>query len=374
MINYNLLKNICNNILQKYYPLNYHFENIYNLSHFKIISQNWNQYLPFHFNLEGNIIDGEYRNYKIINIITKTNEKYTYKKFIELTVSILPNYYNPYIDRNKFLILLYVYNNIHFVNIKNMIIKKKDEIINIPIKYTNKPNYHIEWNISLKSGKINKKNHFYFSSFNVYQNQKELKKEMMQLFINRDKYKSIHFHLDNNGGGDIVPAHLILRCLTGKKEKWMKNIKKYLHNKKIVEWNCWKEEDKNSPNYQAVKYLDLDFIPDYQTKYNGKIYLYMNSSNGSAAWFFITYLIYAFSNNIKRFYKKCYGKILKFGTIDKNSNLVLRGISGTTSGDGNSKNIQYKNIMIECPTEQFISCSIKDKDWNRYWIQSKKKT
>jgi len=41
---------------------------------------------------------------------------------------------------------------------------------------------------------------------------------MMRLFINRDKYKSIHFHLDNNVDGDIVPSHLILRCLTGKKE------------------------------------------------------------------------------------------------------------------------------------------------------------
>ena len=122
MINYHLLQNICNDILQKYYPMESNFENIYNLFHFKIISQNWNQYLPFHFNLEGNIIDSQYKNYKIINIITKTDEIYTYKQFIKLTTSILPNYYNPCIDRNKFLILLYVYNNIHFLNIKNMII------------------------------------------------------------------------------------------------------------------------------------------------------------------------------------------------------------------------------------------------------------
>ena len=95
----------------------------------------------------------------------------------------------------------------------------------------------------------------------------------------------------------------------------------------------------------------------------------MNVNNGSAAWFFITYLIYAFSNNIKRFNKRCYGQILKFGYIGKNSNLILKGISGNTSGDGNSKNIKYKNIIIECPTEQFISCSIKNKDLNRYWIE-----
>ena len=45
---------------------------------------------------------------------------------------------------------------------------------------------------------------------------------MDRLIKNRDKYKSIHFHLDNNGGGDNIPGHLILRCLVGKKEKWMK--------------------------------------------------------------------------------------------------------------------------------------------------------
>ena len=45
---------------------------------------------------------------------------------------------------------------------------------------------------------------------------------MTRLFANRDNYKTIHIHLDNNGGGDLVPVHLILRCLCGKKEKWMK--------------------------------------------------------------------------------------------------------------------------------------------------------
>jgi len=90
----------------------------------------------------------------------------------------------------------------------------------------------LRWNNKIKH-KIEKDNHFYFSSFNIVNNKKELKKELMRLFINRDKYKSIHFHLDNNGGGDIVPAHLIIRCLVGKKESWMKNIKKITKSKKI---------------------------------------------------------------------------------------------------------------------------------------------
>ena len=46
----------------------------------------------------------------------------------------------------------------------------------------------------------------------------------------------------------------------------------------------------------------------------------MSSVNGSSAYYFITYIIYAFGQNIK------------FGTIDKNSQLVLHGNSATSSG------------------------------------------
>jgi hypothetical protein len=50
--------------------------------------------------------------------------------------------------------------------------------------------------------------------------------------------------------------------------------------------------------------------------------------------------------------------------------LKLIGHSGTTSGDCNAIMVKYKNIEINCPTQQFISCSIKECDWNRFWIQS----
>ena len=93
----------------------------------------------------------------------------------------------------------------------------------------------------------------------------------------------------------------------------------------------------------------------------------MDKQNGSATWFFITYLIYAFANKIKRYSKKCFGKIIKYGSINSKK-LFLLGHSGTTSGDGNAITIKYKNININCPTEQFISSSIKKYDWNRYWI------
>jgi hypothetical protein len=151
----------------------------------------------------------------------------------------------------------------------------------------------------------------------------------------------------------------------------MKKIAKIIKDGYILsfeEWDCWAEENKDSPNCDVVKKLNLNTLSKYNTKYNGKIYLHMNKQNGSAVWFFITYLIYSFSTKIHRFSKKCYGRTVKYGKIESDQ-LILLGHSGTTSGDGNSITIKYdNNINIECPTQQFISCSIKKYDWNRFWI------
>jgi hypothetical protein len=49
--------------------------------------------------------------------------------------------------------------------------------------------------------------------------------------------------------------------------------------------------------------------------------------------------------------------------------LFLLGHSGTTSGDGSQIIVKYNHFKILCPTEQFISCSIKKYDWNRFWIK-----
>ena len=149
--------------------------------------------------------------------------------------------------------------------------------------------------------------------------------------------------------------------------KPIKKIKKLSSGKTMIEeWDCWKEEE--GPNEEVVNKLNLNLLPNYETKYNGKVYVHMTRQNGSSPWFFITYLIYAFGGKIKRLQKKCYGQTIKYGSIEKNKQLVLLGQSGTTSGDGNSIETKYKNINIECPTEQFISCSVLKSDWNRFWI------
>lgn len=370
IIKYNDLIKKINNVLHNNYPIK--VNNLSDLSHFFILSNDWNKFLPFEINIDGEILSNEYKKYQIIKVIT--NKKYNWNDFILLYVSLLNKMYNPCIDTNKFIYLLHTYNFIDILNIKTIIAKKNNEIINININYITNKSYKLNWTNEIILNKINESNHFYFDSFSISNNSKKIRTELLRLFKNRDKFNNIHFHLDNNGGGDIVPAHLILRCLVGKKEKWMKNIKKIKTNKNIVEWDCWAEETKNNYNYDAVKELklDLDNFPNYKTKYTGKIYLHMTKDNGSSAWFFITYLIYAFGGNITRYTKNCFGQKIKFGTINNNTNmqLILKGHSGTTSGDGNAETIKYKSINILCPTEQFISCSIKKTDWNRYWIQT----
>lgn len=373
IIKYNDLIKKINNVLHNNYPIK--VNNLSDLSHFFILSNDWNKFLPFEININGEILSNEYKKYQIIKVIT--NKEYNWNDFILLYISLLNKMYNPCIDTNKFIYLLHTYNFIDILNIKTIIAKKNNEIINININYITNKSYKLNWTNEIilnKINKINESNHFYFDSFSISNNSKKIRTELLRLFKNRDKFNNIHFHLDNNGGGDIVPAHLILRCLVGEKEKWMKNIKKIKTNKNIVEWDCWAEETKNNYNYDAVKELKLDLnnFPNYKTKYTGKIYLHMTKDNGSSAWFFITYLIYAFGGNITRYTKNCFGQKIKFGTINNNTNmqLILKGHSGTTSGDGNAETIKYKSINILCPTEQFISCSIKKTDWNRYWIQT----
>jgi len=356
-----------NKILLKYYPLKISFDKINTLSHFHILSYDYKKFLPINMNIDGVILNGEYKNYQIVKVIT--TEIFDWKRYIILYVSLLNPSINPCINEKLFLKRLHSYNYIDILNIKKLVIKNKEtgETIEYKVEYSNK-NYYLPSDNIIQKYIRKKDNHFYLEDFSVSDNYKKLKIEMDRLIKNRDKYKTIHFYLNNNRGGDIVPAHIIIRCLVGGKEKCMKCIKKILQNKEIFEWDCWKEENVNSPNYLVVKKLNLDNLPNYDSKYKGKIYLHINKENSSAAWFFITYLIYAFANKINRFSKKCYGQNIKYGEIESN-NLILLGHSGTTSGDGNSVEIKYGNIKIEAPTEQFISCSIKKCDWNRFWIQ-----
>ncbi len=377
LINSTILKKRINNILLKYYPIKnkYSFHNLNDLSHFHISFINPKLFLPFNIDINGNIlyhkniISSKY----ISHVTTSDSKTHDWNKYLNLITSFLRNDINYCINPIRFLHILHSFkfiNSLHIISLKIVDSNNNNFTVTIPIKYTNKQPKHLLFLDNIYFSKNNKPNHFYFHSFLIKNNKKYLKNELMRLFKFRDSFYNIHFHLDFNRGGELVPVHLILRCLIGiNKESWMKNIKQKLSNGKITKWNPWNEDNINNPNYLSFKDLELDFLPEYLSKYNGKIYIHMHNYNGSASWYFITYLIYAFSNKIKRFKKKCFGKWLKFGSISKNSQLKLIGLSSTCSGDSNSKYFHYKNIDISCPTKQFIQCSIKDIDWNRFWIQ-----
>ena len=358
-----------NHILSKYYPVKISFDKINTLSHFQIISNDYKRFLTININIDGVILNGEYKNYQIVKVIT--TKIFDWEKYILLYVSLLNKSFNPSINQTKFIYYLHSYNYIDILNIKKFVIKneKTGEIIEYKVEYTDKISYQLPWDNIIHKDIIKKDNHFYLESFSVSDNYKNLKIEIDRLIKNRDKYKTIHFHLNNNGGGDNVPVNIIIRCLVGRRERWMKNIKKIIASKQVFEWNCWEEENENSPNNEVVRKFNLDNLPNYESKYNGKIYLHMNTQNGSATWFFITYLIYAFANKIHRYSKKCYGQNIKYGTIESD-NLILLGHSDTSSGDGNDVSIKCNNIEIKCPTEQFVSSSIKKNDWNRFWRET----
>lgn len=357
MINIKELKIKINEILKENYPIKKSFNYIKTLSHFNLYYFNKTKILPINFNIKGTILtNGKYKNLKIVKIIT--SKEFDFNEFINLHVLLLNNIYNPAINMEIFLNYIHRKCLINELNIKYIILNTNEKI---KIKYILNENI---LNENILNKQIFKENNFYFDSFDINSNQKQIKHELDRLIANRNKFNEINFYIENNGGGDLIPVHLILRCLVGNREKWMKNIKKIIYPNIIDEWDCWNEENEN---YNTFKKLNLLKPPDYKDKYKGKINLYINEINGSSSWFFITYLIYSFNEKIERYNKNCYGQKIKFGRCIS-TQLKINGNSATTSGDGNSIEIKYKNIFIECPTEQFLSCSVKQIDWNRFWI------
>ena len=356
-----------NKILKDVYPIEKTtFKNISDLTHFGIDKMfEKDLYLPFKFDINGKILTGKYRNVQII----KVND-HSWNKYIKLFLSFMNITYYPCVFSN-FLVPLHMKNKIDILCINTLTIKYKNKEIKINIEY--QPKQLVIYN--MKEIKIiNKENHFYFSSFIIDNNKEQIRRELMRLFIHRNEYKSIHIHLENNRGGDSAPIQLLIKCLLGNtREEWMKNVKNITreNGKNIInEWNSWNEYEKRIGNYDRIQLLDLNFVPIYDTKYSHKIHLYMNESSASSSWYLITYLIYAFGLKIERFENECYGKILEFGTISKDSQLVLHGRSGTCSGDGNCKKIKtnLEDITIICPTLQFYNRSFDEIDWSRFWI------
>lgn len=260
------------------------------------------------------------------------------------------------------------------------------------------PNYI---NTGLDNIKLNKTqkirttpNHFVFPSLDISSDESNIaivSKELRRLVKTRDNYKTLHFHL--NKGGDTAVAVIILMCLCGKKESWMKNetlydIKRYheddtTHKITLMpqEYDPWCPWERDSIYYDLfcqifINDKGINEYRSYDKKYNGKIILHLNLNCSSATWYLITYIIYAFSSDIKRQTINVNGVPIKVGKINSNS-LTIHGYSLTSSGDafGETEDtnkeftIGTKKFTLRAPTIETIT-SVKDIDYNRFWLPS----
>jgi hypothetical protein len=221
-------------------------------------------------------------------------------------------------------------------------------------------------------------NHFTISSFIIDDNTAQLSEVIGRLWKVRDSYSTLHFHLEENTGGDLIPVHLIMLCLCGGHQKWMTEyevIERYKGRNVSRKWDPWSPWDPDNHDYKNYKKLDLDETElfHYTTPYKGKIVLHMDTKCTSSTWYFITYLVYVFAARIERFTKYVHGVPIKCGTA-RGPQIELHGYSGTTSGDGNPV---HKNFILDgttvtgyFPTQANIHRPIQERDWNRFWIEA----
>ena len=212
-------------------------------------------------------------------------------------------------------------------------------------------------------------NHFTISSF-ALRNVPQMKEVISNIWNHRDKHSSLHFHLEGNGGGHMVGVIIILLLLCGGKQRWMTEYGNAFRDEdgtiKTNHYDAWNLETMWGDSIDEFK-LPSKTIP-YTKPYSGKIVLYMDTACGSSTWYFITYIIYAFAESIERS-----GTVLKLGRAT-GKQIELHGTSSTCSGDGNAidKEFEIDDKMITCefPTIMKIACPIKNRDWNRCWMES----
>jgi len=220
-----------------------------------------------------------------------------------------------------------------------------------------------------KALKPNLENHFIITSFSIDNNADQLAAAIQRLYEIRNRYKTLHFHLEGNGGGDLIPVHLIMLCLCGR-QSWMTNYEviEMSHGiKKTRKWDPWTLSKKGSK-------LDISFesLPTYTTQYKGKIVIHMDKYCGSSCWYFITYLIYAFAEKIERFATYVGGKPIKLGRAT-GSQIELHGYCLTSAGDANAVKKAFElgdaKIMCYFPTQATVHRPVENRDWNRFWTE-----
>jgi len=220
-------------------------------------------------------------------------------------------------------------------------------------------------------------NHFTISSFLIHNNAKQLSEVISRLCKVRNSYSTLHFHLDRNGGGNLIPVHLIMLCLCGGRQRWMTEYEVVEYNKTgntARKWDPWTPWDPTNNDYKTYLNLDLNItdLLSHTEKYKGKIVIHMDTSNGSATWFFITYLIYVFASRVERFVQYVHGIPIKCGRV-RGQHIELHGCSSTTGGDGNAIHKKFRldgtTVTGWFPTQANRRRPVLERDWNRFWIE-----
>lgn len=215
------------------------------------------------------------------------------------------------------------------------------------------------------------KNHFTIRNFMIDENAEQLSTEINRLLQVRDKYSTLHFHLENNTGGDLIPVHTIMRYLCGKqKEPWMKDyfsLDSLYGSYSGDPWSPWESTSYDNKLYKQLNIVDT---PLFDKKYSGNIVLHVNELCGSSTWFFMTYMVYAFASYAERKTMYLHGVPIRIGT-PKGGTLKINGYSSATSGDGNSiempalPDFPYR---VDIPTQQFIKGAVRMYDYGRFWM------
>jgi hypothetical protein len=381
--------------LKRHYPIaNTTHRNVRELSHFLPLVSDYTMLIPFEFNIKGEILDGKFAGSRITHVKTGGATKlFTWLEYIAWLMQLFPVVFNPCVDpkiyvnyiKSKKLIVEYQIE--YFVATRGekhastekpasraASTEKSIKLYNVYMKVPR--GYQVEWPTDPPF--ISHDNHFLFSSFNYDDNVSALGKELSRLIQTRDTHEEIHIHLNGNFGGQIHPVNVILLCLCGGREKWMKNQVAMQGIDDQAEWDPW-EITGDVMRPLGMTLIDMQCMEKLR-RYRGKITVHMFPSNGSATFFLISYLVYAFGKP-RRFTRECYGEQLK-GTGERSSEvkfgngdseqLTLLGTSGTTSGDGNDQVVtldEARGIRARIPQQQFLTGSINSLDWNRFWTE-----
>lgn len=195
-----------------------------------------------------------------------------------------------------------------------------------------------------------------------------------RLWSTRDSLPCIHFRLEGNSGGSLTAAYLIVRCLAGPRRPWMVDesvIETQADGTRASRtWDPWIPE-KDANQTRILKSFKFNGRADYAAAYAGPITLHVDADCASATWYFITLMVYAFSETVERGRETRLGVPVKVGRCEGGT-LRIEGHSTTCSEDGNAELLPLSSLTMIVPTQVRVASSIQHRDFGRFWLPTKK--